>query len=91
MVDVNQAVTQASTHLRLLIPAAQKITLEEVEITEDDNFWLITLSFIDPNKEDGASLAHALSGRPHRSYRVIKLNRKTGELRSMKMRELQNA
>ncbi len=50
------------------------ISIEEIELTSDENHWLITLghprSFFGPTKE----------------YKVIKVDAETGEVLSMKMR-----
>jgi hypothetical protein len=53
MIEVKQAVEQAIQYLRNLPVAADSIpaqvTLEEVELTEDDRYWLITLSYREQN------------------------------------------
>jgi hypothetical protein len=90
MLSVIEAVEVASSHLKLLIPQAEQILLEEVELSDDDQYWLITLSFIHPQDGRQSPLVHALGGSKLRTYKVLKIHGNTGEVRSMKIRELEN-
>jgi len=44
MIDVKQSATVAAEYLKELMPAASDIALEEVELSDDDRLWRITLS-----------------------------------------------
>lgn len=79
MLDVKQAVEKASDYL---VNAYWKETivnaqLEEVELSEDQRYWLITLSFsLMPGK---------------RQYKIFKIDVETGEVLSMKIRDVREA
>lgn len=79
MLDVKSAVKVATEYLSSLVPAAQQTRLEEVELTEDGAYWLITLSY------------YAEGGIPFesRSYKLLKVDRQTGDVVAMKIRTLQ--
>src|SRR3954469_17735219 len=89
-VDVKGAVSRAVDSLKSLIPSAGDILLEEVEISDDDRYWIITLSFTDPSRKGGPAFAQALGYSGPRYFRVFRLDRGTGEVRSMKIRETEN-
>jgi len=91
MLSVTDAVSTATSHLTKFFPSAQKLRLEEVELTDDDQFWLITLSFVDPNQEPTVFQALSRIHGEGRFYKVVKINKESGEVRSIKIRELQNA
>ncbi len=78
--DVKQATQIASNHLNNLYDGQfiSNVLLEEIELTEDEEFWLITISFQPPGE--------IISSR--RRYKTFKIDATTGELQSMKMREV---
>ena|SRR5437762_1908208 len=84
---VTDAVKIASGQLALLIPGAHNVLLEEVEITDDDRYWLITLGYIPPYQEAPAEKLFTPLGSSPREYKVFKIDRQSGEVRSMKIRE----
>jgi len=92
VIDVKQAVATATSYLgNLMGGAAKDIVLEEVELSDDERFWLVTLSALLPepaNTENEATsaIARALGHQLRRVYRVFKINADTGVVRSMKMR-----
>jgi len=83
--SVHDAVRVAAAHLQQLYPKAEHVLLEEVELSDDDNFWFVTLSLIGPAGPLGQHLPALGIG--ERKYKVIKINRSTGEVRSVKIRE----
>jgi hypothetical protein len=85
--SIAEAAHVATTHLKTLFPAAEGISLEEVEISDDDRFWLITLGFQETTT--GKELLQRLGGNA-RQYKIFKINRESGEVRSMKIREREN-
>ena len=45
MIDVTEASNKAKKYLASFFPDAEKVQLEEVELTDDKTHWLITLSY----------------------------------------------
>ena len=87
MIDVKQATKIAAecfTNLydEQLTPA--NIQLEEVELTEDSKYWLITLSYPRANSHPLGSPLPTKT----KEYKVFRINAETGELQSMKIREV---
>lgn len=84
LLDVKKAVELARGYLSdvLQVPASQ-LLLEEVEFSEDQQFWLITLSYPEPI----TSPAQLITGQ-NRAYKIVKLQADTGRLVSIKIRTL---
>jgi len=84
IVGVKKAVELARGYLSemLQIPLEQ-LLLEEVELSEDQQFWLITFSYPAP---EGSSFKVMLGG--NRAYKVVKLHADTGDFVSVKIRTL---
>jgi hypothetical protein len=62
--------------------------LEEVELSEDETHWLITLGF-DRRRPVRSTFEALQSMTPYeRAYKTIEIRADTGEVRSMKIREL---
>ena len=94
MIDIAEASQQAADFCRKLYPDAQDFLLEEVE-REDDKFWLITVSYLtEAAKRGGGTTSRTgLAGeqlfpRFERRYKSLKVDAQTGEVISMKIREL---
>ncbi len=85
MIKVRDAVDIASRFLKDMYPAhqCQDPRLEEVILTEDEQSWLITLSFL--RKQSSDELASAL-GALTRDYKQIMVNVRDGTVRSMVIR-----
>jgi hypothetical protein len=60
---------------------APEARLEEVELTDDGQYWLITLSYPDPDQ-----ISWDLGGK--REYKVFKIAEPAGEVKSMKIRKV---
>ena len=85
MIDVKQAVGAAVQYAKDLLGAEQNPTLEEVELSPDDRYWLITLGF-----EPRFSPLVALSGtRPLREYKLFRVDAESGQVVSMKIRSVE--
>lgn len=82
--DVKKAVELARASLSdvLQVPASQ-VLLEEVELSEDQQFWLITLSY---SAAEPAPVL--LFAGQNRAYKIVKLQADTGALVSIKIRTL---
>jgi hypothetical protein len=84
LLDVKKAVELARKYLSDILPVpASEVLLEEVELSDDQQFWLITFSYPTP---EGSSLQIMLGG--NRAYKVVKLHSDTGEFVSVKIRTL---
>ena len=81
MIDVRSAGTTAFTYLRSL-PGHEhviNVAVEEIE-RADDGHWLITIGYQEPSG--------VILGAAHRRYKIFTINQHTGEVVSMKIREI---
>lgn len=91
-IDVREAVQAAADYLQRLYSVDS--VLEEVELSEDGNFWLITLSYEAPRK---SALGHELAGTsigkvlmpPETKFKIFKVNAQDGAVTSMRIRSLE--
>jgi len=93
MVDVRSAVVAARKHFSSLEDligfGTEDLRLEEAELSEDKKHWFITLGFIRPVDKTSNPLADLMATRNYeREYKVFKIDATTGEVKSMKIREL---
>jgi len=81
MLDVKEAAQKASEYFAALYSdqAASRVQLEEVELSDDGEYWLITLSY---------PVSPSFSVPAKRKYKIFKINAKTGEVKSMKIRNV---
>jgi hypothetical protein len=89
-IDVKTAVKIAMNFMHDLFSGQklENVMLEEVELTDDYKFWLVTLGFDRPTRAE-ADFRNILVGQAYaRSYKVIRVNAQTGKAESMKMREV---
>lgn len=88
MIDVKKAADVAAAFLGELYSSADPDTLrlEEVELTEEERYWLITLSF-----REGVEERRWLGLDTDRQYKVFKIDAETGKVQSMKIRQLEGA
>ena len=84
MIDVTEATIKAKTYLASFFPDAEKVQLEEVELTDDKTHWLITLSYEGVSNSVASSL---LVGKSLR-YKIFKLEAESGDVISMKIRDI---
>ena len=64
----------------LSIHSAQNVLVEEILLTDDDNFWLVTLSY-----SDQSPILEIVKGK---ALKQIKIKTDTGEVRGMSIRKL---
>jgi hypothetical protein len=86
MIDAKQAVKKAESYLFDFYPEARGVLLEEIDSTEDNNYWLITLSMVDPNAIE--NLLSPLLQMKARRYKVLQVSKETGDIRKMYIRNL---
>jgi hypothetical protein len=84
MIDVKEATDKAKSHLNAFFPDAEKVQLEEVELTEDKTYWFITLSYEGVSNSVASSLLVGKSVR----YKIFKMDAESGEVISMKIRDI---
>jgi hypothetical protein len=87
MLEVKEAVRIATEYIQTLFSEKQipELRLEEVELTPDNQFWEVTLSFV--VREPTAYLSLGDAART-REYKVFRINAETGQVQSMKIRKV---
>ena len=90
---VKQAVARATDEAIELFGSEHLIDLglEEVEMSKDGKFWLVTLGFYRPSKKpvSGLEALQQIRGVTHeRKYKVFKVDATSGEVTSMKIRSV---
>jgi len=84
MVTIKQAAAAGYQYLSELLGLSPQtdVRLEEVESTSTE--WLVTLSI--PNRD-----VHLKPFRTPREFKILAVDKESGEVTSMKIREIQNA
>ncbi|MFN9620975.1 MAG: hypothetical protein ACK55X_14825 [Synechococcaceae cyanobacterium] len=87
-IGVKQAVASAMDFVRDMYDgqSLRDLLLEEVEMTQADNQWLVTIGFSLAG-EESASILSPATRKPARHYKVIAVDALSGHPLSMKMRE----
>jgi hypothetical protein len=89
MIDLKQAVQATYDYLQslqgMMGHPLNNLRLEEVELSEDRNFWLITLGFDSIIKKNRLAIELDISTR---EYKIFKVNSQSGEVEAMKIRSL---
>ena len=80
-IPAKQAVIAATTNFTEVTGITSGVTVEELELTEDGKYWMVTLGYSEPGM-----LPAYLSGA--KSYKSFKVDAKTGDVLSMKIREI---
>jgi len=87
MLDVKNATKTALEYFSQVFQNRyQNLRLEEVELSEDERYWYITLGFDSTDQNLGALASVAIGGRPVREYKTIKIDGSTGKVLSAKIR-----
>lgn len=93
MINVHDAVKAAKESMKSVFGDDEVIDvrLEEVELSEDEKYWNITLGFLVGNPDPPEHpLVTALGGGTKkyiREYKLLKIDAETGEFKSMKIRQ----
>ena len=87
MLEVKEAVKIATDYIQSLFSEKQipELRLEEVELSTDQKFWEVTLSFVVREPTAYLSLGDAAGSR---EYKVFRVNAETGQVQSMKIRKV---
>lgn len=96
MIDVKTAVNAAYEYIKsiqdIMGSSLPDLRLEEVELSEDKRFWLITLGFDVPKKNPKSRMDEIIptfaTVNYQREYKLFKVNSQTGEVEAMKIREV---
>ena len=85
MIPVKEAVKGAMVFLAQLQESnpPEDVTIEEVELSDDGLFWLITISF----SPSGSSIAAITGQKTIKKYKIFRVDATSGEVVSMKMRD----
>jgi len=92
MIDAKQAMKKAVTYLNDMFDATEfrDVFPEEVELTDDDRFWDVTIGFlrrqVSTSEGPMASLVGPTEGFK-REVRVFRIDAETGTVRSMKSKK----
>ena len=83
MIDARKAAQVAQEYLKSVYPGTQfqNLQLEEVELTDDHKFWMITLSYVAPG-----SVIFVYP--TPKDYKIFKIGSEDGEVLSMKIRQI---
>lgn len=93
-IDVKSAVTAALEYLNFLQEKIsnelQEVRLEEVELSDDKKYWLITLGYDVPvrNRNSLERIMPSYSPTYRREYKLFKVNSETSQVEAMKIREV---
>lgn len=90
MIDVTQAIESAHRYVRKLYSESdlRELRLEEVELSEDDTRWNITLGWLESTVRGIDILISTDKRRLPRVYKLFEVDAKTGEVTAMKIREV---
>lgn len=88
MIDVKEAVRIATEGFKNLYGETgyKALKLEEVEITPDERYWIITLGYNIPEVEGYNPPFPSLFPKASREYKEFKIDAESGRLLSMKIR-----
>ncbi len=98
MIDVRKAVIAAQDYFNSVQDLMsqngpldiQDLRLEEVELSEDKKYWFVTIGYNLPKPAMRNPLIVELvkTKEWERNYKIFKINSETGEVESMKIREV---
>jgi uncharacterized OB-fold protein len=82
MINAKEAANVAIEYLESFYSDAKKVTLEEVELSEEKKIWSITMSFenVDPEDKNPATINP-------RVYKIFRIDSTTGQVTAMKSRD----
>jgi hypothetical protein len=87
MIDVKEAARAAAEYFAGLFPdqGYSDVLLEEVELSEDEKYWLITLSYALPPAGGNAFASFVPR---QRRYKQFKIDSQTGKVQAMTIRNV---
>jgi hypothetical protein len=90
MVDIKTSAQAAVEFFNSIYPRHMDgLQVEEVELSDDGQYWVITLGYNVPNESSDLSGPLGIIPRLRpREYKTFKIDRETGEVKSMKIRKV---
>lgn len=95
IIDVKEAITAAFNALREFYHdnSFSNLALEEVELSDDEKYWYITLGYDvpNPNRTDSPvelTVGGGSSKKYIRNFKIFKIDAGTGKVKSMRIREI---
>jgi hypothetical protein len=90
MIEVKQAIQIAQDYIKELYHGDEirDLSLEEVEIAEDNKFWLVTLAFTKQMMQPLNPMEAMTGPKYGRFYKELKIDAEGGQVRSMKNKKL---
>ncbi len=87
-IDIRHAVSVAMDFANMLYGGKlpTDFLLEEVELDPEGKYWLVTFGFSLPERQSSMSLL-TQPAKPTRTYKLIRVDAKSGEPISMKIRQ----
>ncbi len=88
MIDAKEAVRIAFEYVQELYKPEEipHLTLEEVELSSDEGFWLVTVSFLKALSKSPIEAMTGQHGTP--TYKILKIHAESGQVHSMKIRTM---
>jgi hypothetical protein len=77
MIDARDAAKAAADYYENISADRARLSIEEIEIDEDNGFWLITLGIAD-------AFGIGMNNRS-KEYKIFKIDAESGEVKSMKI------
>jgi hypothetical protein len=92
MIDVKHAAQVAVQYCgQLFGNISNRLQLEEVELSDDEKQWFITVGYDEPVTSPASDLEEMLQRRKQRrverKYKVVHVDTKTGKVKAVKMRQ----
>ena len=84
MIDAKEAADKATEYLKAFFPESETTQMIEVELSDDKKSWFITLSHDTLPTTPSELMASAKTVK----YKVFRIDTKTGEVLSMKIRDI---
>jgi hypothetical protein len=78
MISNKEAAQKAIEYLVNFYSDTKNVLLEEVDVSEDNKFWLITLSFDSIIPQSALDIA---IGKNSRDYKIFEIDKMTGEVK----------
>ncbi len=82
-ISAKDAALAAATYYTSVTGNTSGVTIEEIEKSEDDKYWLVTLGIPEQNPLGGFYV-----GGVKKNYKKFQVDCKTGDVVSMKIREI---
>ena len=89
MIDVKDAFESAKKYFKDMYgESIQGVALEEVELSDDESYWYITIGYMDSSQLVGPTGYQFSPFGPGRAYKIFKIDANNGKVMSMKVRNI---